>query len=553
MLKSLYISNYALISELRIDFGNGFSSITGETGAGKSIIMGALSLILGQRAELKAIKADEDKCVIEAEFDIAAYPHLASFFTENDLDVDGNSCLIRRELTSAGKSRAFINDSPVSLNVLRDLTVQLIDIHSQHDNLLLTNTNYQLQVVDTVAANQSLFSTYTDAYTTWLQLKADLRKLEHDAGKYASELDYLRFQYKQLEDAKLQEDEQVELEEEQKALAHAEEIKTELTTAQYLLDDEKAVLPMLKETMAAIGKIKDYLPQSDTWLGRLQTTYIEIKDIDSEIVSVAERTEFNPARLEYVDNRLSEIYSLQKKYKVSTISELLELKADFESKLEKIDSFDDEIDALKKKIAAALELLKKSADKLSDSRKKISASIEHYLVEQLTKLGMPNIRFKVQINELSDFSEMGKDEVQFLFSANKNRDMQAVQLVASGGEISRLMLAVKSMIANRANLPTIIFDEIDTGVSGEIAHRMGDIMNVMGNSMQVITITHLPQIAAKSVAQYKVYKDDTGMQTETYISKLDDNQRISEIAEMLSGKNPTEAAIQNAKELLNQK
>lgn len=553
MLKSLYISNYALISELRIDFGNGFSSITGETGAGKSIIMGALSLILGQRAELKAIKADEDKCVIEAEFDIAAYPHLASFFTENDLDVDGNSCLIRRELTSAGKSRAFINDSPVSLNVLRDLTVQLIDIHSQHDNLLLTNTNYQLQVVDTVAANQSLFSTYTDAYTTWLQLKADLRKLEHDAGKYASELDYLRFQYKQLEDAKLQEDEQVELEEEQKALAHAEEIKTELTTAQYLLDDEKAVLPMLKETMAAIGKIKDYLPQSDTWLGRLQTTYIEIKDIDSEIVSVAERTEFNPARLEYVDNRLSEIYSLQKKYKVSTVSELLELKADFESKLEKIDSFDDEIDALKKKIAAALELLKKSADKLSDSRKKISASIEHYLVEQLTKLGMPNIRFKVQINELSDFSEMGKDEVQFLFSANKNRDMQAVQLVASGGEISRLMLAVKSMIANRANLPTIIFDEIDTGVSGEIAHRMGDIMNVMGKSMQVITITHLPQIAAKSVAQYKVYKDDTGMQTETYISKLDDNQRISEIAEMLSGKNPTEAAIQNAKELLNQK
>jgi len=553
MLKSLYISNYALISELRIDFGNGFSSITGETGAGKSIIMGALSLILGQRAELKAIKADEDKCVIEAEFDIAAYPHLASFFTENDLDVDGNTCLIRRELTSAGKSRAFINDSPVSLNVLRDLTVQLIDIHSQHDNLLLTNTNYQLQVVDTVAANQSLFLTYTDAYTTWLQLKADLRKLEHDAGKYASELDYLRFQYKQLEDAKLQEDEQVELEEEQKALAHAEEIKTELTTAQYLLDDEKAVLPMLKETMAAIGKIKDYLPQSDTWLDRLQTTYIEIKDIDSEIVSVAERTEFNPARLEYVDNRLSEIYSLQKKYKVSTVSELLELKADFESKLEKIDSFDDEIDALKKKIAAALELLKKSADKLSDSRKKISASIEHYLVEQLTKLGMPNIRFKVQINELSDFSEMGKDEVQFLFSANKNRDMQAVQLVASGGEISRLMLAVKSMIANRANLPTIIFDEIDTGVSGEIAHRMGDIMNVMGKSMQVITITHLPQIAAKSVAQYKVYKDDTGMQTETYISKLDDNQRISEIAEMLSGKNPTEAAIQNAKELLNQK
>lgn len=553
MLKSLYISNYALISELRIDFGNGFSSITGETGAGKSIIMGALSLILGQRAELKAIKADEDKCVIEAEFDIAAYPHLASFFTENDLDVDGNSCLIRRELTSAGKSRAFINDSPVSLNVLRDLTVQLIDIHSQHDNLLLTNTNYQLQVVDTVAANQSLFSTYTDAYTTWLQLKADLRKLEHDAGKYASELDYLRFQYKQLEDAKLQEDEQAELEEEQKALAHAEEIKTELTTAQYLLDDEKAVLPMLKETMAAIGKIKDYLPQSDTWLDRLQTTYIEIKDIDSEIVSVAERTEFNPARLEYVDNRLSEIYSLQKKYKVSTVSELLELKADFESKLEKIDSFDDEIDALKKKIAAALELLKKSADKLSDSRKKISASIEHYLVEQLTKLGMPNIRFKVQINELSDFSEMGKDEVQFLFSANKNRDMQAVQLVASGGEISRLMLAVKSMIANRANLPTIIFDEIDTGVSGEIAHRMGDIMNVMGKSMQVITITHLPQIAAKSVAQYKVYKDDTGMQTETYISKLDENQRISEIAEMLSGKNPTEAAIQNAKELLNQK
>lgn len=550
MLKSLYISNYALISELKIDFGKGFSAITGETGAGKSIILGALSLILGQRAESKAVKPDVDKCIIEAEFDLNGYKKIADFFKQNDIDSDDSGCIIRREITGAGKSRAFVNDTPVSLNILRELTSRLIDIHSQHDNLLLSNLNYQLEVVDTIARNQDLQLAYQEKFYRWQQLQSDLRKMEQNAGKYASEIDFIRFQYQQLTEAKLTETEQEELESELETLTHAEEIKMELYKTVSWLDEEDAVLPKLKDILVAINKVKAYIPDGATWVERLDTVYVELKDINNDIASFAEKVEYNPERLEYVQGRLSEIYTLQKKYKVSTVTELIAIRNDFETQLQRIDSYDDDIELLRKNVGNALDEMKAKAAELTQSRHKAVKPIENYLTEHLSKLGMPNIRFGVDIRAAQEYTPTGADEIQFLFSANKNREMQPVQLIASGGEVSRLMLTIKAMIANKSDLPTIIFDEIDTGVSGEIAHRMGEIMQSMSKGMQVITITHLPQIAAKSNQHYRVYKDESGEQTRTFIERLSQEQRIAEIAQMLSGKNPTEAAILNARELL---
>lgn len=550
MLKSLYILNYALISELNIDFGPGFSTITGETGAGKSIIMGALSLIFGQRADMKALKTDADKCIIEAEFDLSAYSHLKSFFEKNDIDLTDNDCIIRRELTAAGKSRAFINDTPVSLNLLRDLTTQLVDIHSQHDNLLLYNPTYQLDVVDAIAGNAELLQTYETRYNEWLQLKAALKKMQDDARKMAADQDYLLFQYNQLTEANLQTNEQEELEQEQETLAHAEDIKTELLHSQQLFDEEKAVLPLLKEVISSVGKIKNYVPEATDWLERLQSGYIELKDILAAMTSFADRVEDNPGRLEQVSNRLSELYTLQKKYKVSDISELIELRNTFELQLQKIDTSEEDIEQLKAAIESTFADMCLQADILTASRRNVLEYIENFLVKRLSELGMPNIRFKIQLDITDEYTSKGQNEVQFLFSANKNREVQAVRTIASGGEISRLMLSVKALIADKSELPTIVFDEIDTGVSGEIASRMGDIMAEMGNSMQVLTITHLPQIAAKSRTQYRVYKDESTDLAQTYIEQLDEQNRITEIAQMLSGKQYSEIAILNAKELL---
>lgn len=550
MLKSLSISNYALITELNIDFESGFSVITGETGAGKSIILGALSLILGQRADSKTIKTDSDKCVIEAEFDISAYTHLNLFFEENELDNEGNLCLIRRELTSSGKSRAFINDTPVSLNVIRDLSNQLIDIHSQHENLLLSNANYQLDVVDTMAQNSAILNDYKQKHQQWLNLKSELRQLQITVDKQAADLDYIRFQYQQLSDAKLQENEQEELEMEQETLAHAEEIKTELQKTTQLMDDENKSLSLLRESLTALSHVKGFIPEGESWFERLQSTYIELKDINSEIQSFCERLEFNPERLTAVETRLAEIFSLLKKFRVNTVAELLEKQEEFRVQLERIESFDDEVEKLQKIIELVFEELKISSVQLTESRKKARKPIETYMVEQLTQLGIPNIQFQIQIDELTDFTENGKNEIQFLFSANKNRSLQPVSQIASGGEVSRLMLTIKTLIAHKSNLPTIIFDEIDTGVSGEIAHRMAEIMTGLGKDMQVITITHLPQIAAKGTQHYRVYKDDSGLMTETHIERLKQTERITELAQMLSGKNITEAALKNAQELL---
>ena len=550
MLKHIYISNYALISELNIDFSEGFSTITGETGAGKSIIIGALSLILGQRAENRLVKTDAEKCVIEAEFDIAGNEKVASVLVENDLDNDSRYCLIRRELTAAGKSRAFVNDTPVSLNLLREISLNLIDIHSQHDNLLIADRFYQLEVVDTVAKNIDFLNNYTNKFNAWQSLVSELKLLKEMAAKSAGELEFMQFQCDQLTAAKLTEGEQEELETEQNALEHTEEIKSELEETLFLMNEENTILSMLKSASSNISRIKNYLPESEKWFERLNSANIELKDIVSEIQSFTDNLEFNPSRLETIQNRLSELYTLQKKFRVATVEELIEIQNDYEQKLQRIESFDEEIEAVTQKVNLAFEELTLAAKELTNSRKTAFPYIEQYTVNQLIQLGIPNIRFEVVISDLSEFSLRGKDEVQFLFSANKNREMQPVQSVASGGEISRLMLAIKSLIADRHSLPTIIFDEIDTGVSGEIAGKMGEIMHSMGKTLQVIALTHLPQIAAQSEQQYLVYKDESGEQTQTLITRLSPEERVTEIAKMLSGQHLTDAALLNARELL---
>lgn len=551
MLKSIYISNYALITSLHIHFEGGLTVLTGETGAGKSIILGALSLILGQRADNKSIKSNEDKCVVEAHFDISGYQHLHGFFEENDLDNDGQNCLIRRELLSTGKSRAFINDTPVSLNQLRDLSNRLLDIHSQHENLLLSNAAYQLEVVDTVAGNAVELTTYQESYHLWLSVTKTLEHLKKQAAKEAAELDFIRFQCDQLQTANLIEDEQELLENELEALNHVEEIKTELNRSVGLLESEElGVLIALKDAISAFSKVHKYIPDGTAKYERMQSAYIDLKDLNSELSNFQEKLELDPDRLAQIQNRLSDIYALQQKFKVKTVAELIALRDDYMAQLTHIESFDEEIQLCQQKLDEALLQMERSAAGLTTTRKQQLALIEKFMVEQLSLLGMPHVQFKVQLTKSDAYNEHGVDVVTFLFSANKNREMQAVEQIASGGEISRLMLTIKTLIANKSDLPTIIFDEIDTGVSGEIAHRMGEIMLKMGHSMQVITITHLPQIAAKGNHHFRVFKDDSGIQTETYIEKLSDEQRIAEIAGMLSGEQRGEAAIQNAKELL---
>ncbi|HPQ12982.1 MAG TPA: DNA repair protein RecN [Paludibacteraceae bacterium] len=549
MLKTLHISNYALISEINIGFNSGFSVITGETGAGKSIIIGALSLILGQRAESRFIKEGEEKAIVEAEFDIRDY-RLEHFFEINELDFHPEQCIIRREITASGKSRAFINDTPVSLQLLRELSAKLIDIHSQHENLLLSDDQYQLQVVDNMAQNASILKQYQQYYSQWKNLQTQLSQLQKTADKQLSELDYLKFQFQQLEEAHLSENEQDDLEMELETLSHTEEIKQELQKAVFLLTDEQKSLVLLKEVIDAVGRIKSYISEGENWHKRLESVYIELKDIAQEITSLEENIDFQPDRLEWVEQRLNEIYTLEKKFKLSSISELLSLKENLKEELQHIESFDEEIDALKKTIAEAHKNVQQQAELLTKSRLNAVEPIEKFLKEQLSRLGMPNIQFKVEITDVAEFSETGKDMVQFLFSANKNQSLQPVAQIASGGEVSRLMLSIKSLMAHRAGLPTIIFDEIDTGVSGEIAHRMAEIMKEMSKNMQVIAITHLPQIAAKGNQHYRVFKDDSGKTTQTHINLLDREERIWEVAQMLSGENVTEVALGNAKELL---
>ena len=550
MLKTLHISNYALITTLTIDFEAGMSVLTGETGAGKSIIIGALSLIQGQRADTRMVKEGTEKSIVEAEFDVKNYS-LKSFFENNDLDYN-DACLIRREIATNGKSRAFINDTPVPLNLLRELSDKLLDIHSQHENLLLSTENYQLMVVDAVAQNINELTDFKQSFTEWNEAKSDLNKLRKEADRRNADLDYLRFQLNQLDEAKLTVGEQTDLEAELEMLSHVEEIKSALGQADHLLTNEDTnVLKSVKDITVALRRINNYLPESTNWTERLEAVLIELKDMAADISLAQNKLEFNPERLEMLDNRLNLIYSLQKKFRVDTIEKLIELRESFRNQLNRIENMEEELIEAQKRVQACFQVMKINAETLTETRRKAIPAIEKYLVEQLHLLGMPDVRFVVSIMPATEYTEKGNDVVEFQFSANKNRSVQPVSLIASGGEVSRLMLAIKSLLIRQSDLPTIIFDEIDTGVSGEISGRMGEIMRKMSQSTQLIVITHLPQIASKGHTHYSVYKDNTGTQAETHIRRLTPDQRIKELASLLSGKTITEAAMMNARELLN--
>lgn len=550
MLRSLYIQNYALIEKLDISFGAGFSVITGETGAGKSIILGAIGLLLGQRAEVKAIRQGASKCVIEARFDISAYG-MEPFFEENELEYE-EECILRREVYASGKSRAFINDTPASLVQMKELGEQLIDVHSQHQNLLLNKEGFQLNVLDILSHNDEQLSVYQSLYREWKQTQQDLADLIARAEQNKADEDYIRFQLEQLEEANLSAGEQEELEQETDTLSHAEEIKAGLfRVGQLLTSDEGGLLAGLKESLnTMLGLQKVYSPATEL-AERLESTYIELKDVSQEVSSQEEDVEFNPERLEEVNDRLNLIYTLQQKHRVTTVEELLALTEEYAAKLAAITSYDERIGELTTLCDTLYNKVKKQAAVLTKARTGAAREVEKQMASRLVPLGMPNVRFQVEMGIRKEPGVHGEDTVNFLFSANKNGSLQNISSVASGGEIARVMLSIKAMIAGAVKLPTIVFDEIDTGVSGEIADRMADIMQEMGEQdRQVISITHLPQIAARGCAHYKVYKQDNETETNSHIRSLADEERVEEIAHMLSGATLTEAALNNAKALL---
>lgn len=550
MLKTLYIKNYALIDSLEIDFEPGFSVITGETGAGKSIILGALSLILGQRADIKAIKRGESKCIIEGTFDVSAYD-LRAFCEEYGIEYDPDSYILRREILSSGKSRAFINDTPVSLTDLKELGSRLIDIHSQHQNLLLGDTRFQMQVVDIMAGNIERLTAYRQLYKEMKKVQSELKALQEDIEKNKADEDYIRFQYEAIAEAALSDGEQEELEKELEVLTHAEDIKSALYRLYQLLsDDESGVVMALKEGLIISQTLSRIYTNAEEISQRIDTAYVDLKDLSNDVGRLAEGIQFNSERLAFVEARLDLIYSLQKKYKVDTIQQLLVLQSEFADRLQNIDNSDYQVEQLEKELAQKTKAVYDSAKAISQARKQSSATIEKELISKITYLGMPNVRFECHVENKNQPDDTGMDDITFLFSANKSSALQPISTVASGGEISRIMLCLKSMIAGATALPTIIFDEIDTGVSGEIADKMGLIMQEFGTKMQVIAITHLPQIAAKGATHYRVYKIDHKDKTTTNLMRLSVAERLDEISRMLSGATVTDAAVENAKVML---
>lgn len=553
MLRHLFIQNYALIDTLDIELEEGFSVITGETGAGKSILLGAIGLLLGQRADSKAIRTDAQRCVIEATFDLSNY-QLESLFEDIDVDYDGTECVIRRELTAAGKSRAFVNDTPVGLTQLRQLGDCLIDIHSQHQNLLLANEDFQLNILDILAENQKELAEYVESYKEFKRIEKQLEETKKEAEKQQSEQDYLSFQLTQLEEANLQEGEDEELEEELQTLEHAEEIKTALYQANDLLQNEShSILQMLRTAGHALDGISHVLSSASELAERIESCRIELKDVAEELEGEAENIEYNPNRQAFVEECLSTIYDLERKHHVETLSELISIRNELTEKLNHIANSEEEILQLETTLKNIKEKVLSKADKLSRKRAKAALQMEKQMCNTLIPLGMPNIQFKVEIVKRNDPDVSGMDQVTFLFCANKNMALQPISHVASGGEIARVMLSLKALVSGAINMPTIIFDEIDTGVSGQIAERMALIMKEMGekNGRQVISITHLPQIAAMGSHHYRVYKEDNESTTNSHIVRLNDAERVEEIAHMLSGSNLTEAAINNARTLLN--
>ena len=550
MLRSLYIQNYALIEKLDIRFDSGFSVITGETGAGKSIILGAIGLLLGQRADVKSIRKGATKCVIEAHFDVSAYG-MKPFFEANELEYE-DECILRRELYASGKSRAFINDTPASLAQMKELGELLIDVHSQHQNLLLNKEGFQLNVLDLLAHDEAELAAYQKLYNDWRQARQDLEALVARAEQSRADEDYIRFQLEQLEEANLTDGEQEELEQEAEMLTHAEDIKAGLYRAgQALNADEGGVLEALKDCQNTMMGLRSVFAPAGELANRLDSVYIELKDISQEVADKEEEVEFNPARLDEVNARLNLIYSLQQKHRVDTVKALLSLQESYALQLSAITSSDEDIARLEAQVKELFSQVTAQAQVLTEARTRAAREVERQMAARLVPLGMPNVRFQVEMGIRKEPGVHGADTVNFLFSANKNGVLQNISSVASGGEIARVMLSVKAMIAGAVKLPTIVFDEIDTGVSGEIADRMADIMQEMGdNDRQVISITHLPQIAARGRAHYKVYKEDNEVETNSHIRRLTDDERVEELAHMLSGATLTEAALNNARALL---
>lgn len=550
MLQQLYIHNFTLIDKLDIHFSSGFSVITGETGAGKSIILGAIGLLLGNRADARLVKAGTDKCIVEAHFDISRYD-MQQFFIDNDIDYEPDDCIMRRELRANGKSRAFINDTPVSLTTARELGEQLVDIHSQHQNLLLQKDDFQLSVVDIIANNSKELQQYLTTYREYSDTKAALQKLEEQIAANRANEDFLRYQAKELADANLVAGELTELEQEVETLSHTEDIKTALYSAdEALSNDNVGIISSCKSAISRLSTITEVYPPVRELADRLDSAYIELKDIAHDISSLADNVDYDPQRLEVASSRLDALYSLQQKHHVETIEELIALRDTILHQLSHIDNADEELDALKAKVNELLAICTTKAKALTATRQKAAKKIEQQITDRLIALGMPNTRFEVRIEE-KPLSNDGADKPAFYFSANKNTPLQPVAQVASGGEIARVMLSLKAMISGAVKLPTIIFDEIDTGVSGRVAEMMAQIMKEMGDSnRQVISITHLPQIAALGSNHYKVEKTDTADGTTSTMRQLTPEERITELAQMLSGSNITDAAIQNARSLL---
>ncbi|MEA3445872.1 MAG: DNA repair protein RecN [Bacteroidota bacterium] len=552
MLQTISVSNYALIQKLEIEFYSGFSIITGETGAGKSILLGALSLILGSRAESSVLHNKEKKCVIEGFFVIEEYG-LQDFFSKHDLDYS-RECILRREIAPGGKSRAFINDTPVNLNLLKEIGQSLVDVHSQHQSLLLGDNRFQLKVIDEFASSQKLFSEYKSAYISLSEEKLKLNELKEKASNAKSKLDYFQFQYQQFKLANLHNvTEQEELENELEILVHAEEIKKSLSnTIALLSEDELSVLSIMKSSILEISNTKNFLNQAGNISSRLESTVIEIADIVQELERINENTEHEPNRIEEINERLDTFYSLEQKHNVASIKELIGLRDTLSEKISEIESFDDELEAQEKKSLKIEKHAKSLANKLSISRSKYLPKLESEVSKMLKNLGMPHSMFKIQNTKSEELGKSGIDNFKFLFTANKKSELQEIQKVASGGEISRLMLCVKSLLSKSLGLPSIIFDEIDTGVSGDIADKVGEIMKQMSKGMQVINITHLPQVAAKGNYHYLVYKDERKKNSETRIQLLSEKERLTELSKMLSGQDVSAAAIENARALLNQ-
>lgn len=549
MLQRLYIRNFTLIKELDITFTGGFSVITGETGAGKSIILGALGLLLGQRADTKAIKAGSDRCVVEAYFDLTRYG-LGDFFATNDLDFDGSECILRREVTATGKSRAFINDTPVSLATLRELGTQLVDIHSQHQNLLLNKEDFQLNVVDILAQDGDLLSTYRSHYKAYRDAVSKLEQALDAISKNREDEDYLRYQHQELETAHLIDGEQENLEAEYELLSHSEDIKSALYDSENLLSNDGGAVERVKRASQSVAQQLEVYPALEELSSRLDSCYIELKDISDELSVLAENVEYDPARMDEVNNRLDAIYHLEQKFHVQSIADLLALKESIEKKLGQIDGSEEDITRLEKQVADLKSICEKEASQLTTIRQHSAIELEKGMRTRLVPLGIPKVKFEVQLQE-KPLSADGHDKVSFLFTANSNTPLQPVSQVASGGEIARVMLSLKAMISGAVKLPTIIFDEIDTGVSGKVAEMMARIMQEMGNNdRQVISITHLPQIASRGNTHYKVYKEEEDGGTTSHMCILDKNERVKEIAQMLSGSDISSAAIQNAEELL---